>query len=96
MGWIIKDENKPKEIRFELEYLPVDNKYIIHGQYCINLMWLDFMIKEYSIEEFNSMEIGDILVDNYETLIKNINQYKETFEKMKNIKIFNIEFKKEE
>jgi len=96
MIWIIKDEKNLKEVRFQLEYLPIDDKYIICGQYKIDMAWLNFSKKEYNVEEFNNTELGDLLVDNYEILIKNIKQHKETVEKMKNVKMINIEFKNED
>ena len=96
MIWIIKDDKNPKEIRFQLEYLPIDDKYIVYGQYKIDMLWLNFSKKDYSVEEFNNNEIGDILVDNYEVLIKNIDEHKKTVLKMKDVKTVNIEFKKEQ
>ena len=96
MIWFIKDVKNPKEIRFQLEYLPIDQKYVVYGQYKIDMMWLNFTKKEYSIEEFNNNEIGDVLVDTYEILIKNIDEHKKTVIKMKDVKEVSIEFKKEE
>jgi hypothetical protein len=90
MIWFIKDENNLKEIRFQLNYLPNENKLIIYGQYNILNSWINFINKEYTIENFKLLNLEDILFENYEILLKKIEDYKEIKEKMKDAKFFNI------
>jgi hypothetical protein len=95
MIWFIKDENNPKEIRFQLNYLPNENKLIIYGQYNILNNWVNFINKEYPTEEFKLLKLEDILLENYETLLKKIEEFKEIKEKMKDVKFFNIKLDEE-
>jgi len=95
MIWLIKDENNPKEIRFQLNYLPNENKLIIYGQYNTLNNWVNFINKEYTTEEFKLLNLEDILLENYEILLKKIENYKEIKEKLKNAKFFNIKLNEE-